>query len=226
MQLLQLVIWRFYSGISPVPTTQNTIPRSEPSRRFVFWKAFLAVPSHVRGNVSDVLMHSNVVVEELKIRHNLLQLCTTSNFDLPNCAFEGAKESLNPAILPRLVRRAALMFDAQFVHRQREIDRHKSAIIVGLKHFGFAEFVDQSSQRLNDFCSAFISQFKRQQFSATVVDHADQRMRLGFDTDICPIQCPGLIGFGRARRFPKLVTQLQNGEVFVFAKLRNKAFAD
>ncbi len=170
-------------------------------------------------------MHSNAVVEDLKIRHNLLQLRTTSDFNLANGAFEGAKESLNSAILPELMRRTALMFDAQLVHRQREIDRHKSAIIFGSKHFWFAEFVDQIAQRLNEFCRTFIGKFKCQKLSTAVVDHTKQRMRLLFDTDICPIQCSGLIWFAMFRRFPKLLAQLQNGVAIVFAKLGNKAFA-
>lgn len=225
MRLFRLVIRRFVSWFTPIPTAKHTIPRREPSRRFAFWKLGLAVPSHVRGNVSDVLMQANGVVEALKIRDDLLQLRTVGDFNLRNCAFKGAKKSFNSAVLPWLVRRAALMFDAHLVHRQREIDRHKRAIVIGSRCFWFSEFTGQVAQNLNDLCRTFIGKFKRQKLSTAVVNHAKQGMGLRFDADIRPIQRPSLVGFARSRFLSKPFAQLQNGVVIFLAKLRDEAFA-
>ena len=41
LQFSRLII-RFLYSITPVPTTQNTIPRREPTRRFAFWKLGLS----------------------------------------------------------------------------------------------------------------------------------------------------------------------------------------
>jgi hypothetical protein len=171
-------------------------------------------------------MLPNMVVEELKIRHCLLQLRTAGNFNLPNCAFKSAEKSFDSAVLPGLVRRAALMFDSHFMHRQSEMNRHKSAVIIGSERFWFAEIVDQVAQCLNNSRRASIGKFKRQQFSAAVIDNAKHLTCLSFDTDIRPIQRPNLVGFAKFGRFSKLFAELQNRVVIIFAKLCNEAFAD
>ncbi len=84
------------------------------------------------------------------------------------------------------------MFDAQLMHRQREIERPESAIIIGSKHFWFAELNYQITQNLNGFCRAFIGKFKRQMLTAAVINHAEQRVRLSSDADIRPIQAKAI----------------------------------
>ena len=208
-KLLRLITSRLFH-LTPIPAAQNATPARKPSRAFSFWKLELAVPRHFRRAISQILMQPNVIVEKREFAHGLFKPSFAVDLNLSNRAFEGAEKSFDSTIHPWRVWCASLVLDAQTPHRQREVQRNQCAIVIGTKRFRLAERFNQPIQHGQNRIRTSVRETQRQQSSAAMINHAQQRVGFAGNRNMRPIQGPSLIGFSRLGRLPQCFAQLRN----------------
>ena len=102
------------------------------------------------------------------------------------------------------------MPDAQTPHAGNEFYGCKSAIVIGLQTFGFAEDGDQLRYQRKYCGGAFLADLQRQITSSALINYTDQNMRSLVDMHIGKIQSPRLVCFLWSRWFLQRFAQLHN----------------
>ena len=125
------------------PTAQHAFPRCKPAQFLASGIAHFSRPRHFWGAIAQVLMWANVIVMKAKFLYRLVQGGVGVDLNVPNRAFKGAEKPLNPAVLPRAVRVASLMANAERCHTCLKFVADKCAVVVGAQGLGFAKVGDQ-----------------------------------------------------------------------------------
>jgi len=167
-------------------------------------------------------MQPNVVIEKRELCNGLFKPRFAVDLNMSNRVLESAEKALNTAIHPRRMRIAALMFDAQSLHRQGKLGRHQSAIVIRPKRLWLAEGFKQSLQTDQNRIRTPVRETQRQQVAAAVIDHAQKRVGFAANRDVRPIQGPSLMGFSWLWRLAHYFAQLADFIAGLFAQLCRK----
>ena len=135
-------------------------------------------------------MWANVIVMKAKFLYRLVQGGVGVDLNMPNRAFKGAEKPLNPAVLPRAVRVASLMANAERCHTCLKFVADKCAVVVGAQGLGFAKVGDQIPEQYQHGRGAFVRKSQRQIFPAANADYLyGQKLRQS-RTANCKSLCP------------------------------------